>query len=111
MYLRPRTRAECVDGPRPCPWVACRYHLFLDVNEATGRIKFNFPGLTVSEIPSSCALDLADGGELNYEEIGRRLNVTRERVRQLTNLGIENMWAELFPEQDLFSRAASGAGD
>ena len=24
---RPRTRAECIDGPRPCPHSSCRYHL------------------------------------------------------------------------------------
>lgn len=28
---RPRTRAQCQDGPRPCPWVACRHHLLLEV--------------------------------------------------------------------------------
>jgi hypothetical protein len=29
---RPRTRAECKDEPRPCPWVACKHHLYLDIN-------------------------------------------------------------------------------
>lgn len=24
---RPLTRAECVDGPRPCPWTSCTHHL------------------------------------------------------------------------------------
>lgn len=28
---RPRTRADCLDGPRPCPWVACRHHLLFEV--------------------------------------------------------------------------------
>ena len=24
---RPRTRADCLKGPRPCPWIMCRHHL------------------------------------------------------------------------------------
>jgi hypothetical protein len=24
---RPRTRGDCADGPRPCPFIGCRYHL------------------------------------------------------------------------------------
>lgn len=33
---RPRTRGDCEDGPRPCPWVGCRYNLMLEVTEAGG---------------------------------------------------------------------------
>ena len=28
---RPTTRAECRNGPRPCPWIGCRYHLLIEV--------------------------------------------------------------------------------
>lgn len=35
-YERPRTRGECRDGFRPCPFVACKYHLYLDINPETG---------------------------------------------------------------------------
>jgi hypothetical protein len=28
---RPRTRGECRAGPRPCPWIGCRYHLLIEV--------------------------------------------------------------------------------
>lgn len=27
---RPQTRGDCVDGPRPCPWVGCRHHTYID---------------------------------------------------------------------------------
>lgn len=33
--------ADCVGRPRPCPWVGCKYHLLLDVNEETGTITLN----------------------------------------------------------------------
>lgn len=35
---RPRTRAECIDGPRPCPWASCRHHLLLEIAYAKPRI-------------------------------------------------------------------------
>ena len=38
---RPKTRADCVDGPRPCPYISCAHHLYLDVNNESGAIKFN----------------------------------------------------------------------
>ena len=34
-YRRPRTRDECRDGPRPCPWVACKNHLLVTVRDST----------------------------------------------------------------------------
>ncbi len=82
-YNRPRTRAECRDGIRPCPFVGCRYHLYLDVNPATGNLKLNFPGLEVWQMPFTCAMDVAEMGGRTLEEVGQILNMTRERVRQL----------------------------
>lgn len=81
---RPRTRAECIDGPRPCPWVGCRYNLHLDVTPA-GSLRLNFPGVEPEEMPptGSCALDLADAGPRDDYAVGERLNVVRERVRQI----------------------------
>src|SRR6476659_8340628 len=31
-YWRPESREECVDGPRPCPFVSCKHHLSIDVS-------------------------------------------------------------------------------
>ena len=80
---RPKTRAECAEGPRPCPHVSCRHHLYLDVSPKTGAIKLNFPDLEVWEMAISCALDVADGGAVTLEDAGSILNLTRERIRQL----------------------------
>lgn len=81
--LRPRTRAECADGVRPCPYVSCRHHLYLDVNPETGSIKLNFPDLEPDEIEHSCALDVADEGGRTLEAVGKIVNLTRERIRQV----------------------------
>lgn len=81
--LRPKTRAECVGGHRPCPFVSCKYHLYLDIDRESGAIKLNFPDLEPEQLRVSCALDVADGGGATLEEVGAIMNLTRERVRQL----------------------------
>lgn len=30
---RPTTRAECLEEARPCPWVGCKHHLLLEVED------------------------------------------------------------------------------
>ena len=80
---RPQTRGDCVNGPRPCPFISCTHHLYLDVSPRTGSIKLNFPDLEVWELPVTCALDIADAGGCTLETVGDIMNLTRERIRQL----------------------------
>jgi len=82
-YWKPRTRDDCVDGPRPCPFVSCKHHLFIDVSPRTGAIKLNFPDLEVWDMGESCALDVADRGGTTLEDVGAIMNLTRERIRQV----------------------------
>jgi len=81
--MRPRTRGDCVGGPRPCPFVSCSHHLYLDVNEDTGAIKLNHPGKEPWELAETCSLDVADRGGSTLEEIAAFLGLTRERIRQI----------------------------
>ena len=85
---RPRTREACSGEARPCPWVSCKHHLYLDVNPRTGSIKLNFPDLEPWELRHTCALDVAEEGGHTLEEIGDITNLTRERVRQLETHGL-----------------------
>lgn len=80
---RPLTRADCVDGPRPCPWVGCKWHLAYDVDKRTGSIKQSFPGLELEQLRHTCALDVAELGGVTLEQAGDVMNVTRERIRQI----------------------------
>ncbi|HEY8377510.1 MAG TPA: sigma factor-like helix-turn-helix DNA-binding protein [Nannocystis sp.] len=107
-YWRPKTRGECANVPRPCPYVSCKHHLYIDVNPATGSIKINFPDLEVWELRHSCALDVAQGGGITLEEVGEILNLTRERIRQVEVRGLLKL--KEAGGEDLLSYLAGGEG-
>ena len=86
--LRPKTRADCVNGPRPCLFVSCKHNLYLDVNPETGSIKLNFPDKEIWELQYTCALDVAEKGGITLEEVGEIMNLTRERIRQVETRGL-----------------------
>jgi hypothetical protein len=90
---KPKTRADCVGGERPCPFVSCMHHLYLDVSARTGAIKLNFPDLEVWEMAETCALDVADRGGTTLEEVGAIMNLTRERIRQVEVKGLAKLEA------------------
>ena len=90
-HLRPKERGDCRESSRPCPWISCQYHLYLDVNPQTGSIKLNFPDLEVWEMQETCALDVADRGGITLEEVGALLNLTRERIRQVELSGLQKL--------------------
>ena len=85
---RPRKREDCVNGPRPCAYVSCKYNLYVDVNPKTGSVKMNFPDKELWELKDTCALDVADRGGITLEDVGDIMNLTRERVRQLETRGL-----------------------
>lgn len=88
---RPATRADCRDQVGPCPWVACKHHLYLDINPLTGSIKINFPDLEPWEMKHTCALQVAEAGALTLEQVGEITNLTRERVRQVELVGLTKL--------------------
>lgn len=90
-YWRPAKRGDCLELERPCPFVACKYHLYIDVHPVRGSIKINFPDIDVWEMTDSCALDIADRGGITLEEVGVIMNLTRERVRQLETQGLAKL--------------------
>lgn len=92
---RPTTRAECRNGPRPCPWIGCRYHLLIEVTPS-GSLQLagagtkgrpaalpSSAGSVVVEawtddalellelMPYTCALDVAELGRARVVKRGR----------------------------------------
>ena len=86
---------EVIRRSRPCVFVGCKYSLYLDVNPHTGSIKLNHPSVEPGGLAQSCALDLAATGGLTLEEVGARLNLTRERVRQVETRALLRLRGEV----------------
>lgn len=105
---RPTTRGDCRGAIRPCPWVACRHHLLLDVGRPKdGRyapalqrarvrqLRGNASAATADawtdaaaddllEMPDTCALDVA---ERDVVEADARVVESRARVATLARIG------------------------
>ena len=89
LVRRPRTRGDCADVPRPCPFVSCRHHLYLDVTHG-GAVKLLSPDREPSDLPAawSCSLDVAERLEhrgASLPQIGRALNVSMARSGQIVD--------------------------
>ena len=102
---RPKTRGDCKSAPGPCPWIACRHHLYLEVHPRTGSIKLNFPDVPPDELhrlPATCSLDVADAHRENgllLSEIATYLGALgRERVRQVEIEGLGALRARMAKE-------------
>lgn len=98
LTARPRTVADCPESG-PCPWVACKYHVYLDVTEA-GSIKINFPNRDPLDIAEPCVLRIARTGGVTLEETAQRVNLTRERVRQIEVFAIRQLKRRCVIEPD-----------
>ena len=60
----------------------------------------NFPDLEVWEMTETCALDVADRGGITLEDVGNILNLTRERIRQVEQSGVNKPKLALGDEAD-----------
>ena len=100
-YLRPRTFEECdsvgLGDLFPCPFVSCKHHLYLDVNERTGSIKLNFPDREVDELPATCALRVAEEGGITLDGVADVIGVVRERIRQIEDRALLKMRSAALP--------------
>lgn len=110
---RPKTRGDCVDGPRPCPWVSCRHHLFLDVKDGK-FIRYNFPGRDLDELSETCALDVADRGKHTLEQVGDLVNLTRRpvlRIEQKAERQLRPLLGDDDPDEQSTTRDHEDAWD
>lgn len=99
--MRPRTRAECRNASRPCPWISCRYHLFEEVAPRILKVKVDELGDVSNKrligvllrMEYTCVLDWAEKGPNTLEQIGKMFGVTRERIRQIQDRGLKRLGA------------------
>ncbi len=81
----PRNRGECIDGPRPCPYLSCRHHLWLQLGQDQAgnwqRGRMGSAELRPATV-QTCALDVAEHGATS-KDVGRLLGMDETRVRQI----------------------------
>lgn len=105
---RPTRRGECLEArgvddfgaPNPCPFVSCRYHLYLDVRDTAGAIAYGHPTVPVEELErltTTCALDVADNGPKTLRDVAHLLGVSRKRVRQIQEVAVKKYRLALLP--------------
>lgn len=80
----------------PCPWTACKYNLYLDVDPETGFIKLNFPDKQPDELEETCALRVARKAKEQRRQtpmavVAKLMNLTDERLRQIEHLSLAKL--------------------
>ena len=87
---RPPNREICENGVRPCPYVSCRFHLYLDVR-GDGVLRINFPEREPDELMASCALDMAEDGPRTLDQVAGLMGMSKERARQLEASALQKL--------------------
>jgi len=83
--------AEMPFRSRPCIFVGCRHHLYLELSVSREGLRFTFPDLEPEQLWQTCALDGADEGGVTLEEVGDAMNLTRERIRQIEERALKKL--------------------
>lgn len=81
----PATRGDC-PTTRPCPHVKCRYHLWLVEAEAMPGRRWDRAAPASAFHPwsnTTCALDVAEQGSADPEDVARALGVSSRQVRRI----------------------------
>lgn len=97
---RPTTRSDCgsggINAQRPCPWVGCKWNLWIETSHGgsgSDRSAPHLPKTDPTTLRYSCALDVAESHDdtMTLEEVGKVLRKTRERVRQIEETGAKKV--------------------
>lgn len=100
----PTCRAECASIERPCNRYGCIHHAYPQTERAGRPHRGKHNEVTLVEREDSCVLDVAEKGMTPRPVVGKKLGITKERVRQLEDramrkigvaLGIESSVEEL----------------
>jgi hypothetical protein len=91
-HERPLTRGECIDMPRPCPFVGCRYHLFLEVTNTGGiTLPWGEDPEAIKDLKHTCALDVAEGDGIERNELAAIFNLSSYGVTNVYNSALAKL--------------------
>src|SRR5690606_20279208 len=90
-HPRPRTRGEC-PTERPCPFVSCRHHLYLEVLRS-GALRLS--QLEVWEMRETCSLDVAERGGITHGEVAQLLDLDSDHIQGSQRQALAKLLAAL----------------
>ncbi len=98
-YWRPKTRADCQNVPRPCPYVSCKFNAYLSIYD-NGTIQVT-QDCEPEDVPpaNSCVLDVAERPDVTLQDIGKVMGITRERARQIEVEACIKLFMRIDPDQ------------
>ena len=80
---RPKTRGDCKDAARPCPFVGCRHHLATSV-DVYGTLHVHHDVERLDLAPATCSLDVADDGiERDQHRVAFYMGVANDTVNRI----------------------------
>lgn len=91
---RPKTRGDCVDGIRPCPFISCKFNTYIAHITQRGEVKTPFAQDVTELTVSNCALDYSGA---TWEEIGEATGVDREAARVTADRAAVKMQRAMLP--------------
>jgi len=97
--LRPKTRGDCKDGSRPCPWVSCKFNTYL--LEVHGyEIEYQQTDVMDMKV-SNCALDYAENGEMNtLEAVGEAFGMSKQTMLKIEDIAMRKLIRRGLKETD-----------
>lgn len=96
--IAPQARSDCRGGPRPCPFVSCKYHLFLVIDPRKATVSHRVDASDIWEIPFTCALDIAEMGGAEFLRVSKVLNLSVEYTLTLHNAAVSKILGRTPPE-------------
>lgn len=89
-FKKPKTRGDCVNVQRPCPWVSCKYHLATNV-KPNGTLEYVYHSVSITDITESCALDVAEQGGLSSYDVGKYLNLSGQQIKNIEKEALKKL--------------------
>lgn len=83
---RPKTRADCIDGLRPCPWISCKHHM-IHTNPKWPELTDDAVVDLIERMTVSCVLDVIDfcPEGMSFKQIGQTFGKSKQFVIMLFN--------------------------
>lgn len=109
----PVVGSGCADVPRPCPYISCKKNLYTD-RTPDGAVKLAFPHREPWQMPArkSCSIDVAEDHDKRkpktFEEVGKLINYTMERTRQVQEDAFRKLRASPLGREWLENRLRDG---